>query len=41
MNDPLPTLHESGLLTDLDLHFVRFMNQLASKNSPLSRREKS
>ncbi|MFZ1639962.1 MAG: exodeoxyribonuclease V subunit alpha [Candidatus Contendobacter sp.] len=38
MNDPLPFLHERGLLTDLDLHFARFMARLAggqpSENSP-------
>ena len=34
MNDPLPILHESGLLTDLDLHFARFMNRLAGGGSP-------
>ncbi len=34
MNDPLPILSERGLLTDLDLHFARFMNRLASGGSP-------
>ncbi|MDG4596352.1 MAG: exodeoxyribonuclease V subunit alpha [Candidatus Contendobacter sp.] len=35
MNDPLPILYERGLLTDLDLHFARFMNRLAGAGSPL------
>ncbi len=39
MNDPLPVLYERGLLTDLDLHFARFMSRLAS-DPPLSRRER-
>ncbi|HRD65521.1 MAG TPA: exodeoxyribonuclease V subunit alpha [Candidatus Competibacter sp.] len=28
-NDPLPILYDLGLLTDLDLHFARFVNRLA------------
>ena len=35
MNDPLPMLHERSLLTDLDLHFARFVSRLATQNSPL------
>ena len=35
MNDPLPILYERGLLTDLDLHFARFMNRLAGEPPPL------
>jgi len=32
-NDTLPVLYEQGLLTDLDLHFARFMSRLASGGS--------
>lgn len=28
----IPVLYEQGLLTDLDLHFARFMNRLAGEN---------
>lgn len=35
MNDPLPVLHERGLLSDLDLHFARFVARLAGENTPL------
>ncbi|MDG4555900.1 MAG: exodeoxyribonuclease V subunit alpha [Candidatus Contendobacter sp.] len=35
MNDPLSILYERGSLTDLDLHFARFMSRLAGASSPL------
>ena len=34
VTDPLRLLHGQGLLTDLDLHFARFMERLAGGNSP-------
>jgi exodeoxyribonuclease V alpha subunit len=35
VNDPLPVLHERGLLRDLDLHFARFVARLAGENTSL------
>lgn len=43
VNEVLPILHGQGLLTDLDLHFARFICRLAgaepSENSPLTQGE--